>query len=1216
MTTTAKSPVIALLNGKTAQPLKSGKVNAFNAKWGEHYRIVKVTEGAEQLLDNVIAKRVGNDLSLNYAEGTQVILRNYYIECKAQFACDVTLPGQAGLSYQLTGDGAPGAALSEGVSMVYAHGGKDALMGMTLGNDVLHSALTGYYGTEITYVPVAQNGGGSLLLLGVLALGALGAAAGGGGGGGSGSAAVSAPPSAHNMVNGTLVGGPVIVSNDLYLVLYKADGITQVGARTHFSGTGTFSIDVGSYTGVVIAKVTDGGTGMDYIDEATGKAVDLTANLMAVGLAQAGTVNININPLTTIVALKMGAVYAGASATLITEALIAQTNTAVASVFGLNGIHAAGVVTTVNLSGTANAAYTPGDMSAEEAYGAILAAMSGVDKANGGNTQTTIDQLVRELTLTGTTGSLSPTGYAAVIVGANVSAFNANGAATTGLTSVVSSLMVQKNTSVGIDSVSAGDVISDIGQAIMLSGTVAVGATVGLLIGGIARSAVVKGDTWTYTLSGADINAIGQGGKALTATATLSDGSTRSVMRNFVVLADAESTNQSTSAAALLIYKAAKALVVADVNAASADPSTAASALAAVNTTATATVAIAAAQKWVTDATTQSTDTAAQSLAAAVLKAAAVATASVGDDAVATTAVSESATASTAAASNLLSANAALVLAQNAQTNLTASEPTKDANAEAALLIYKAAAAVVVADLTTFNADQFLSIYTSGQVNGVTSANASFVAAQRLLTDANNTVRDCVIEKNSSSALLLAVRSTSATSDDASAALAVSQSNIDTATAARNLLIAQKAVSSAQILMDIYNGNLYQYAAPASAVGVSIAGSTNGLKNTLLLNNTNAAGAIAIADNLFASKSNIQNLVVGNTGAGAIALVMGALYSVSGINNIYLNDVSGAVAIDDSASVINSAMTVSSQSGAVSVTTGNSADSMNINTVSGAISILGLNGNNNIHAFSQSGAVSVNSGSGNNVINAASTQAAGAVHITLTTGNNNIHASTMGGAVVVLVADGANSIDATTYSGAITVNTGNGNNTISASTGTGIINVTTGNGNDDIIVGSGLNGAFINAGGGNNSITLLAHSGLADTIDASGANTTLVTGAVIGASFADVFKMGSISVSALLSTSQNFVGGTTAVAVSAAGVMSFTGSVTDTGATFAAHVLDILKANSSQFGKVVSYDDGFNQWLFVATSATSGHYLELIGSHDPNFAGASTTAAAHTILLG
>jgi hypothetical protein len=578
--------------------------------------------------------------------------------------------------------------------------------------------------------------------------------------------------------------------------------------------------------------------------------------------------------------------------------------------------------------------------------------------------------------------------------------------------------------------------------------------------------------------------------------------------------------------------------------------------------------------------------------------------------------VSESAVAITAAASNLLAANAALVLAQNAHILLSSNPIVKTATAAADLAAYNAAAAVVVTDLNIFNADQFLSIYTTGQVDGVTAANVAMVAAQRLLTDANNTLRDCVTEKNSAIALLLSVRATSETSDDAGAALAISQSNIDTAIAARNLLIAQKAVSSAQILLDIYSGNLYQYATPASAVGVSIAGSTNGLKNTLLVNNTNAVGAIAIADNLFASKSNIQNLVVGNTGAGAIALVMGSLYSVSGIDNIYLNSVSGAVAIDDSESVINSAITVNSQSGAVSVTTGNSEDSMNINTLSGAISILGSNGNNNIHAFSQSGAVSVNLGSGNNVINAASTQAAGAVHITLTTGNNTIHASTKGGAVVVNVADGENSIDATTYSGAITVNTGNGNNTLSASTGTGVINVITGNGNDNVTVGSGMNGAFINAGGGNNSITLLASSGQADTIDASGANSTLVTGAIIGSSFADVFKMGSISVSALVSTAQTFVGGATAVAVSAAGVMSFTGSVTDTGATFAAHVLDLLKANSSQFGKVVSYDDGFNQWLFVATSATAGHYLELIGSHDANFAGASTTAAAHTILLG
>jgi len=62
--------------------------------------------------------------------------------------------------------------------------------------------------------------------------------------------------------------------------------------------------------------------------------------------------------------------------------------------------------------------------------------------------------------------------------------------------------------------------------------------------------------------------------------------------------------------------------------------------------------------------------------------------------------------------------------------------------------------------------------------------------------------------------------------------------------------------------------------------------------------------------------------------------------------------------------------------------------------------------------------------------------------------------------------------------------------------------------------------------------------------------------------------------------------------------------------------LTLLKATPTEIGRVVSYDDGANQWLFVADSAAAGRYMELIGSHDAAFAGASVTAAAHTILLG
>ena len=53
------------------------------------------------------------------------------------------------------------------------------------------------------------------------------------------------------------MGGPVVAGHGLTVKLYQADGITPLplqGNTTIHSSSGAFSIDVGSYTGVVIAK--------------------------------------------------------------------------------------------------------------------------------------------------------------------------------------------------------------------------------------------------------------------------------------------------------------------------------------------------------------------------------------------------------------------------------------------------------------------------------------------------------------------------------------------------------------------------------------------------------------------------------------------------------------------------------------------------------------------------------------------------------------------------------------------------------------------------------------------------------------------------------------------------------------------------------------------------------------------------------------------------
>ena len=111
MTTNATASIL-FKTGKTSYEVKSGKLYAYQAKAGEFYRIV--TEADGKLLRNVIAKRRGDDLHLEYADGTVVTLKNYYNVCKSAASCKVTLPSDAGAGYVPGMDLAPGVALGDG----------------------------------------------------------------------------------------------------------------------------------------------------------------------------------------------------------------------------------------------------------------------------------------------------------------------------------------------------------------------------------------------------------------------------------------------------------------------------------------------------------------------------------------------------------------------------------------------------------------------------------------------------------------------------------------------------------------------------------------------------------------------------------------------------------------------------------------------------------------------------------------------------------------------------------------------------------------------------------------------------------------------------------------------------------------------------------------------------------------------------------------------
>ena len=259
--------------------------------------------------------------------------------------------------------------------------------------------------------PVPESTSLTQLLLGGAVLGVAAVS-----GGRLGTTVTQTDTVAHNIVNGTVTAGPGIPGNGLTVNLYKADGTTLIKSGP-LNAAGQFSIDVGGYTGAVIAKVVDSGNGLDYMDEATGREKDLNAILMAVSVVTGGLVTLNINPVTTIAAIKAGMAADGSGHVSATS--VADANTAVAAAFGLGDITTTAPVLTVSISGQANPDYNPNDgLNAAEKYGAVLAALSGNDRVNTGNTQVTINQYATAISGTGAGATLNATGQAALNEGA------------------------------------------------------------------------------------------------------------------------------------------------------------------------------------------------------------------------------------------------------------------------------------------------------------------------------------------------------------------------------------------------------------------------------------------------------------------------------------------------------------------------------------------------------------------------------------------------------------------------------------------------------------------------------------------------------------------------------------------------------------------------------------------------------------------------------
>lgn len=320
------------------------------------------------------------------------------------------------------------------------------------------------------------------------------------------------------LIQGNIVAGPLVAGHGLTVSIFTSAG-TLLQSGVPVANDGSFSIRVSANLGdVLIAKVTDSSTGADYSDEATGAAKDLNAAIFAAVIVSdlSAPIQAQVNPVTTLAAIKAG-LSADGSGTISNAAAVRDANTLVAKALGLDNVTVAPVTTN-------GGSYAPADgLSSGEKLGAVLAALSGLDSTNAGNTQTTLTFLAGQIGVSGQ--AISADGSAALLNGAAAASLRTDGK----LEATVSNLLAstQQSVSTSISAIATDNVVSASElTGLVVTGTVAAGATsVALKVGSWNANAAVSDGTWSYAISASDASALGSdGAKVLVATAVLANG--------------------------------------------------------------------------------------------------------------------------------------------------------------------------------------------------------------------------------------------------------------------------------------------------------------------------------------------------------------------------------------------------------------------------------------------------------------------------------------------------------------------------------------------------------------------------------------------------------------------------------------------------------------------------------------------------------------------
>ena len=224
-----------------------GKPVIIKTQVGEEYSVVSGSGDALDLLNNVIVKRVGDDIVLLYPNNIEIVFEDFYLVCLEPQGCSINLPAAEGEVFTLTGVELA-TDLGDGSSLIYVYGNTTTLLAMAKDNDALQSLFNSYDYQQISYLasvePAEASSSIGLLSSGILGIGALS---------GMSRDASSAPEVGSVTYNISAMLGPLTDNGVGSVVsLFKADG-TKLGEAKFDIETQRFIFeDTSSYTGVLL----------------------------------------------------------------------------------------------------------------------------------------------------------------------------------------------------------------------------------------------------------------------------------------------------------------------------------------------------------------------------------------------------------------------------------------------------------------------------------------------------------------------------------------------------------------------------------------------------------------------------------------------------------------------------------------------------------------------------------------------------------------------------------------------------------------------------------------------------------------------------------------------------------------------------------------------------------------------------------------------------